>query len=250
MLYIFTNLITHFRKMRRFSLFLSVMAIFLTVGCNQKNAKIQDLPEGMHAATVIEAIQGGSYSYFNVFEDNNKFWMATNPLQAKEGDIIYYTRAFEMKDFNVKEINKTFESIMFVEDAALTFEKKTPASPGKLNPNQVADLNITKPEGAITLEELFKDKQKYNGKEVTIRGLVVKYNSNIMNSNWAHIQDGTKHDNSYDLTITTNDVIAPGQILTFKGVITLDKDFGHGYAYDVIMMDAKTSEPENYEPPV
>lgn len=236
--------------MRRFSFYLLVLTVLSFTACQQKTAKIENLPEGMHAATVIEAVQGSSYSYFQVFENDQKFWMATNPLQAKEGDVIYYTSAFEMKDFTSKEINKTFESIMFVEDAGLTYKENKQESPGKLNPGQVNDLDIKKAEGGLTIEELFRDKDKYNGQEVIIRGLIVKYNRNIMGKNWAHIQDGSKFNDKFDLTVTTSDTLMQGQIATFKGKIVLDKDFGHGYAYDVIMEDASSSAIENFEPQI
>ncbi|HLO90137.1 MAG: hypothetical protein ACM3ME_08155 [Chloroflexota bacterium] len=235
--------------MRRISLYLFILTLSF-VACQRKTAKIEDLPQGMHAATVIEAVQGSSYSYFQVFENDQKFWMATNPLQAKEGDLIYYTRAFEMKDFTSKEIKKTFPSIMFVEDAALSYEKKNTVSPGKLTPGQVTDLDIKKANGGISIEELFRDKEKYNGQEVIVRGVIVKYNEKIMGKNWAHIQDGSKFNDQYDLTVTTADTLAQGQIVTFKGKIILNKDFGHGYAYDVIMEDAKSSDVENFEPQI
>lgn len=236
--------------MRRISIYFFILFIFSVSACQRKTAEIKDLPEGMHAATVIEAVKGSSYSYFQVFENGQKFWMATNPLEAKEGDIIYYTSAFEMKDFTSKEIKKTFPSIMFVEDAALTYEKKNPVSPGKLSPGQVNDLDIQKAEGGVTIEELFRDKEKYNGQEVIIRGLIVKYNRNIMGKNWAHIQDGSKFNDKFDLTVTTSDTLAQGVIATFRGKVTLNKDFGYGYSYDVLMEDAKSSDIENYDPQI
>lgn len=230
-------------EMRKITfLFLSVVFI-LVVGCNRKAADVTaNLPEGMRAATIIEVKQGSAYSYFQVFEDNHKFWMATTHIDAKEGDVIYYTDAFEMKDFKSKELDKTFESIMFVNDAALTYEKPAPVSPGKVNPRQVQELEIEKAPGGISIVELHENKSDLNGKEVTIRGMVVKYNMNIMGKNWAHIQDGSRHKDGYDLTVTTMDSLAEGQIVTFKGTIILNKDFGHGYNYDIIMEDAKASD--------
>jgi hypothetical protein len=234
--------------MRNFLSLLLLVTMLVAIGCKQKNTDANsDLAPGMHTATVIEVKQTASYTYFQVFENDQKFWMATSSLDAKEGDVVYYTRAFEMKDFKSKELNKTFESIYFVEDASTEpIKVKQATSPGKINPSQVADLQVTKATDGITLEELFQDKKKYNGKEVTIRGLVVKYNFNIMGKNWAHIQDGTSSENNYDLTVTTNDTLAQGIVGTFKGVIVLDKDFGAGYKYDVLMEDAKVSETENY----
>jgi hypothetical protein len=60
-----------------------------------------------------------------------------------------------------------------------------------------------------------------------------------MGKNWIHIQDGTSgSDGNYDLTITSQDVAEINDEVTFKGKITLEKDFGAGYFYDVIMEDA------------
>jgi len=60
-----------------------------------------------------------------------------------------------------------------------------------------------------------------------------------MNKNWVHIQDGSSYDGLFDLTITTLDRANVGEVAVFEGVITLNKDFGAGYKYDVIMEDAK-----------
>lgn len=234
--------------MRNFlSLFLFI-AIFTAFGCKQKNAEEKTgLAPGMHAATIIEVKQTSSYTYFQVFENDQKFWVATSILDAKEGDVIYYTRALEMTDFKSKELNKTFETIYFIEDASTEpIKLEQPKSSGKINPNQVADIQVEKASNGITLSELFQDTQKYDGKEVVIRGLVVKYNRNIMGKNWAHIQDGSSHENKYDLTVTTSDTLAQGIVGTFKGIIDLNKDFGAGYKYDIIMENAKVSNTENY----
>jgi hypothetical protein len=58
----------------------------------------------------------------------------------------------------------------------------------------------------------------------------------IMNRNWIHIQDGTG--DKLDLTVTTTENIALGSVVTLKGTIALDKDFGAGYRYDIIMEGA------------
>ena len=80
---------------------------------------------------------------------------------------------------------------------------------------------------------------------MTIRGVVVKYNSQVMNRNWIHIQDNTEFSGKFDLTVTTLDSVAVGTTATFKGIIALDRDFGSGYTYDVIMEQAKASDITN-----
>ena len=94
-------------------------------------------------------------------------------------------------------------------------------------------------EGGITIGELFSNKDSYANKTVLIKGQVTKVNRAIMGKNWVHLQDGTSGSGNYDLTITTQDEVSPGDVVTFEGKIALNKDFGAGYAYDVLMEDAK-----------
>ena len=59
-----------------------------------------------------------------------------------------------------------------------------------------------------------------------------------MYKNWIHLQDGTESGGKYDFTITTKETVNTGDTITIKGKITLDKDFGYGYKYDIIMEEA------------
>jgi hypothetical protein len=64
-----------------------------------------------------------------------------------------------------------------------------------------------------------------------------------MGKNWLHLRDGSGtagKDN--DITITTNDEAAVGDVVLVKGTVRVDKDFGAGYAYPVIIEDAKLSK--------
>lgn len=93
---------------------------------------------------------------------------------------------------------------------------------------------------AIKLAELFKNKDKYEGKKIVVTGKVVKVNNGILNRNWVHINDGSKCGNiECDLTITTEDEVENGAQVTFEGKITLNKDFGAGYHYHLIMEEAE-----------
>jgi hypothetical protein len=96
--------------------------------------------------------------------------------------------------------------------------------------------NIEPAQGAIRLSELFSNKAKYNNQVIKVTGKCVKVNPMIMNRNWVHIQDGSGND--LELTVTTAEMIPLGAVITFEGTIALDKDFGAGYRYDVIMEGA------------
>jgi hypothetical protein len=102
-----------------------------------------------------------------------------------------------------------------------------------------ADVKIEPCADCITIEKLIGGKKDHEGKTVKIKGLVTKYNTGIMGKNWVHIQDGTEFQDSFDLTITTDATVSMGETVTFEGKISLNKDFGYGYSYEVLMEDAK-----------
>jgi hypothetical protein len=61
-----------------------------------------------------------------------------------------------------------------------------------------------------------------------------------MNMNWYHIQDGTKLGGKLcDFTITTDENIPLGAPVAFDGKLVLNKNFGAGYVYDLIMENGK-----------
>jgi hypothetical protein len=111
-------------------------------------------------------------------------------------------------------------------------------------PAQTEKINVTIEAGndCIKISDLLANKQSYSGKTIKIKGKVTKFNPAIMGKNWVHIQDGSEFEGAYDITITTDAVTSVGEIVTFEGKIVLDKDFGYGYFYHVLMEDGKTVE--------
>ena len=124
----------------------------------------------------------------------------------------------------------------------------------EINLNQDASSHVGKVEtskqkvdvehetGVLKLSEVFEKKADFNGKQITVKGKVTKYNPGIMGKNWVHIQDGTDFKGEYDLTITTLGTVELGSVVTFTGTIALDRDFGYGYKYGIIMENATLVE--------
>ncbi len=229
---------------------LSLLGIFFIVTTcfriNEKS-KPKDLPPGTHGVIVIEAVQTTNYTYLQVEENKNKFWIAVVKSTTRPGDSIYYSIASEMKGFFSKELGRTFPSVFFVQDPSSKLITPATVAPQKLTPQKgeivrKPNVSIKTPKGGITIAELYKNRENYKGKAVIIRGVVVRYNAQIMNKNWLHIQDGTDNAGKFDLTVTTIDSVAVGTTVTFTGIIALNKDFGSGYFYDVIMEEAKATD--------
>jgi len=98
---------------------------------------------------------------------------------------------------------------------------------------------IVKPKGGKTVKEVYQEKAGLNGKQVTLRAKVVKYNGEILGKNWLHLRDGTGTEPANDLTVTTQAKAKVGDTVLVEGTVRLDKDFGSGYRYDLIIEDAK-----------
>ncbi|MBW2735567.1 MAG: nucleotide-binding protein, partial [Deltaproteobacteria bacterium] len=99
---------------------------------------------------------------------------------------------------------------------------------------------VEKAKGGHTVVEIFTKRKELANKKIILRGKVTKFNAGIMKRNWLHIQDGTGAvaDKTFDLTVTTQASAKVGDIVTVEGVLAVDKDFGAGYAYSVIVEKA------------
>lgn len=212
---------------------------FILVGC-ESDKPVENLPSGYHAVEVVEHIDAQNYTYMKVSENDSEYWIAVPQREVKEGDILYYSRSMEMKNFNSKSLNRTFESILFVEDISTTVAEKNPevVQHPNVKANQKVDLTIEPVDGGKTIEQIYAEKESLAGKTVKFRGMVTKYNPDIMGMNWLHLQDGTGTEN-YDIAVTTKDQAENGKLVTVEGTVALNKDFGSGYSYDLIIENAK-----------
>jgi hypothetical protein len=226
-----------------------IIAILIMEACGSRNnPQNQEIVfEDSKSFQVEEVIQTNSYTYFKALEDSEERWIAVSKTDAHPGDVYYYQKALEMTDFNSKELNRTFEVIYFVNQInKMPFSSLNPNPPpatmpghsGRAKAELKPDLSIQKKTTEITIAQIFATPSSFSNKQIEVRGVVVKVNKDIMKRNWIHIQDGTSHNNQFDLTITSQDLPTLNEQVTFKGTIAVDRDFGSGYFYNVIMENA------------
>jgi hypothetical protein len=156
-----------------------------------------------------------------------------------------------MPNYHSKTLNRDFELVIFtgsvkVNGVSPNGSAKSPELPKNHPPiaggeaKPVVELSgIKKAEGGKSIAEIFADKAKLSGKKVKLRGRVVKYNGDIMGKNWIHIQDGTGSAGSNDLTVTTPAKAKVGDLILVNGTVAINRDFGGGYQYDVIIENAE-----------
>lgn len=228
--------------------FLAVLILIITLSTSCKDkaeyksieSPLQTVNSDLHKIVVKEKVDGGSYVYLNVVEGDKNYWMAISNMPIEVGNTYYYNGGMEMKDFVSKQLDKTFEYITFVEGIRTTEEIQATAEHTHEHSTEMAEPmvameKIEKAKGGISLEELLKGKTSLDKKTVIVKGKVVKVNNGIMDKNWVHIEDGTQFNNERDVTITTLETVKEGDIVTFKGVVVLNKDFGAGYVYDLVL---------------
>jgi starvation-inducible outer membrane lipoprotein len=225
---------------------LFIASAFVLFACNSTTTEAyneEPVAKGMHMAVVEEVMQTSVYTYLLMNENGNKTWIAIPKRDVNTGETYYYKEGMEMPDFKSKELDRTFDKVYLVENISVSpGQMKSPMAmqkpAGKQAPTHGVITKITHTDDEVSIAEIFADPAFFNNKTVKVRGTVVKVNEQIMGKNWIHIQDGTEHDGSFDLTITTSEQVKKGSVVGFEGIIMLNKDFGYGYVYDVIMEKA------------
>lgn len=234
-------------------IFLLPVFVILFVSCSkdEDNSKVEtntqeEITSGVHEGKVIDKIDASNYTYLQVKENDKIFWIAVPTMNINKGENVIFSQFMEMKNFKSETLNKTFESVLFVSDAKkYQMGKDMPTSHPNVNSQKKLDVKIQPAPGGKTIAQIFSGKDNLKGKVVKVSGKVVKYNPGIMDMNWIHIQDGTGDEINFDLLITSNDAVSVGDVIVAEGTLALDKDFGAGYTYKVLLEHAKIQKQNN-----
>ena len=205
---------------------------------------------------VLETMDAAGYTYVQVDTGSETFWAAAPQFAVAVGDDVVVPEGMPMPDYHSKTLDRNFDMVYFVpsvmvggaEGVASEMPAGHPPMTGEQGGGSTTvtetdvDLSgITAAEGGQTVAEIFAQKAEFSGKPVKVRGKVVKFSPEIMGKNWIHIQDGTGEAGMNDLTATTSAMAQTGDTVTISGTLVTDKDFGYGYAYDVIIEDAEVT---------
>ncbi len=215
------------------------------------------VPAGMIRGTVLETMDAAGYTYVLLDTAEGQRWVATQQALVAVGDIVQTDQGAAMQDFNSPSLNRTFEVIYF-SDAFENLSAKTllagdpamampPGHPmtaaAPVAAGTVIDTAVDAVEEGKDIAWVYANKDSLAGQPVSLRGKVVKFNASILGTNWLHIQDGSGSaaDASNDLTVTSGAHAAVGDTVVVTGNVVLDKDFGSGYSYPVLVEDASVT---------
>jgi hypothetical protein len=197
---------------------------------------------------VLEVKDVEGYTYLRLKTAQGETWAAVATAPVKKGAKITIENATVMSNFQSKALKKTFDTIVFGNLAS--GPGGTPKAGGDVaaahaglgKAADMADARVPKASGANarTVAEIMTKPADLKDKPVLVRGKVVKYSPGIMGKNWIHLRDGTGSaaDNTNDVLVTTTEQAKVGDVITAKGVVRVDKDFGAGYTYKAMVEDA------------
>jgi len=219
--------------------------------------------QGVFSGKVAETMDAGGYTYVLVDTGTNKIWAAAPQFPVRKGDAVAVPDAMPMTGFHSQTLNRDFDVVYFAgsipvygtNPGAVTLPPGHPAiggAAGELPPNHPPmtsatgsskmDFSGIKPaSGGKTVAGIYADSASLAGKTITVRGKVVKYNPGIMGKNWLHLQDGTGSIGSNDLLVTSADAAKPGDTVLVEATVAVNRDFGAGYKYRVMLEDAKVT---------
>jgi hypothetical protein len=222
---------------------------------------------GQITGKVLESMNSGGYSYIRLLQKGGgKVWVAVPEARITVGEHVSFREGLVMTNFQSKTLRRTFDRIIFSNgiipqpkaEPAGTAPKDLSVPPIDTSANRGKKQKITigsqpavttkkkvsvaraKGPNAYTIEQLYKDGSRLNGRNVVVRGKVVKASSGIMKRTWIHLQDGTgsQAKGTHNLVCTTRDTANVGDIITVRGTLANDRDFGFGYRYRVILENA------------
>lgn len=207
---------------------------------------------------VLETMNAAGYTYLRIATPAGDRWAAVREAKVKKGANATVAVQMIADNFESNTLKRKFDHIIFgaiATDAAaaapVTAAATAPpaamssymgsASEHMKASVDAASISVEKAVDGKTVAEVWAEKSGLQGKPVTIRGKVVKFLPEIMGRNWLHLRDGSgsRDKGDDDITITTTEPLKVGEIVTVTGTLRVDKDFGAGYRYPVIVEDAK-----------
>lgn len=202
-------------------------------------------PPAVVTGEVLEAQEVESYTYLRLKTKDGETWAAVGRAPVKKGATVRIEDAMVVNNFESRSLKKTFPTIVF---GSLAGSGANPHA-GMARPADAPvapDAKVAKASGpdAKTVAEINTQAASLKDKTVLVRGKVVKYNAGIMGRNWIHLRDGSGSaaSNSNDVLITSMSAVKVGDVVTARGIVRTDKDFGSGYVYKVIVEEASFQE--------
>jgi len=198
----------------------------------------------MISGKVTESRDVSGYTYVEVDTGKQKVWAAGPVTKLKVGDKVSFSSGMPVENYHSKTLERDFTLIYFVggfygeNDKQMGSDADMASPHGGMKQKPVAKVieGIDKVKGGYTIAEIYKKKKTLESKKVRVRGKVTKFSPEIMGKNWLHIMDSSGLE---DLTLTSTGVAKVGDIVVVEGKVAVEKDYGYGYVYPIVLEETK-----------
>jgi len=185
------------------------------------------------------------YTYVEVETGDDKVWAAVPSTSVNIGDEVSFSTGIPMKNFYSKTLQREFGVIYFVDgfisnDRMSSTDSKAAAAHGRIGERAaVAPVQgIRQAEEGYTIAEIYARSDELSGKQMRVRGQVVKFTVGVMNTNWIRIRDGSTAD---ELVVPTDATAAVNDIVLAEGKLVINMDLGQGYVLPAVLQDAEVT---------
>lgn len=91
---------------------------------NADTIKLAAASQYPNKGKVLEVIDTEMYTYLQVSTDTGSVWLAASKTNVAKGTTISYPNGAVMSNFHSKSLNRTFDSIIFIDKVMPVKEKK------------------------------------------------------------------------------------------------------------------------------
>ncbi|NND14794.1 MAG: hypothetical protein HKN89_00545 [Eudoraea sp.] len=206
---------------------------------------LEDIRWAEHEVVIRDILPTSNNLFLNVTEGSQKYWIVTGLGSVKPGNHYFFNEAVIKHDFVSEELDRKFDSIYLVTQLLPESRKGELKRMGS-NPHQKGtfkEQENTEQEGSVSqdilkvsLAELLEEPKHFENQMVEVSGICTKINTGIMERNWIHLKVDTSKE--AEIVATSKDEAKVGDSLTLQAVVRIDKDFGAGYVYPILLEDA------------
>lgn len=205
------------------------------------------IEDNIHKAKILESKDAGGYTYIKVIENGKEYWAAVPSAKVKVGDEITLKKSTWMTNFKSKTLEQKFDKILFGEikgqKKAIHGVDNVHGIHGQMTkknkPNPKFDDVFISNDVAIktTISQLYKNKASYKNKNVEVQGDVIQVSNKVMGNTWVKIYDGK--DAVIFRSQNEDEQLKIGDIVKVTGTLNTDVDYGYGFKYEIIGVNAK-----------
>jgi hypothetical protein len=203
-------------------------------------------PDGSLSGRVLESLDADGLTYLRLETPSGTSWAGVDQATVRPGASVAILEPQPREVYDSPELGRRLQPIVFGRLSVLQVGVQLPpdhprvGGSARVDSGPITVRRAKGPEGR-TVAEVHAQRKALAGQPVVVRGRVVKFLPGIMRRNWVHLRDGTGSaaGADEDLTVTTSAPVAVGTEVTVRGVVSVDRDFGAGYRYAVIVEDAE-----------